>query len=234
MAMVAVQFVDPIPQDLTFHAFAETGHWLGLPNFWNVVTNAALVIAGGIGLHQLSRRDAGPTATSEKCFHLGLVLTGFGSAFYHYAPTNTTLVWDRLPMTVAFMALFIALLGHCFEGVRTQRALPLALVAGVASVIYWAYTESLGAGDLRYYVIVQFLPMVLTPLLLLRWPPRGMRVAWLWAMLSLYVAAKSCELLDHEMAKFLPWSLSGHAIKHLFAGAAGLAFIKSHTSAGAA
>ena len=36
---------------------------------------------------------------------LGILLTGFGSAYYHLDPTISTLFWDRLPMAVSFMAI---------------------------------------------------------------------------------------------------------------------------------
>lgn len=224
LAFLAVQFVEPIPQDVTYHAFAETGSWLGLPNFWNVLTNLALVVAGGLGLHTLQKQQTTPKPVGEAIFFWGLILTGFGSAYYHYAPDNQTLLWDRLPMTVAFMGLFVALLGHSFGRKITQRYLPLALAVGAASVAYWFYGETQGSGDLRYYVVVQFLPMLLIPVILLRWPPATLRVPWLWSMLLLYLAAKFCEYFDVQMAEHLPFLLTGHALKHLFAGAAGLAF----------
>src|SRR5262249_41078618 len=36
---------------------------------------------------------------------LGFLLTGFGSAYYHLDPDDSTLFWDRLPMAVSFMAI---------------------------------------------------------------------------------------------------------------------------------
>lgn len=230
LAFLAIQLVEPIPQDQSYHAFAATGSWFGLPNFWNVLTNLALVIAGGFGLTTLRQQTWQRNTNGEAIFFWGLILTGFGSAYYHYAPDNQTLLWDRLPMTVAFMGLFVALLGHSFHQKITQRFMPLALVVGAASVIYWFQGENRGAGDLRYYVVVQFLPMLLIPVILLRWPPATLQVKWLWSMLLLYLAAKFCEYFDTQIAESLPFMLTGHALKHLFAGAAGLAFAKSYTS----
>jgi hypothetical protein len=149
----------------------------------------------------------------------------------HYAPDNQTLLWDRLPMTVAFMALYVALLGHCFDRQLAQRFLPLALLTGAASVLYWSYSESRGAGDLRYYAVVQFLPMLLIPTLLLRWPPKALRVSYLWSMLLLYLAAKLCEYFDDTLAGHLPFLLTGHALKHLFSGAAGFVFVGARSHA---
>ena len=38
-------------------------------------------------------------------FFLGVFLTGFSSSYYHWKPNDAGLFWDRLPMTVAFMAI---------------------------------------------------------------------------------------------------------------------------------
>jgi hypothetical protein len=231
LAFLVMQFVAPIAQDPTYHDFANTGAWWGVPNFWNVFTNLALVIAGAVGLRSIYSQRTLRSALGETLFFVGLLLTGFGSAYYHYAPDNQTLLWDRLPMTVAFMALYVALLGHCFDRQLAQRFLPLALLTGAASVLYWSYSESRGAGDLRYYAVVQFLPMLLIPTLLLRWPPKALRVSYLWSMLLLYLAAKLCEYFDDTLAGHLPFLLTGHALKHLFSGAAGFVFVGARSHA---
>jgi hypothetical protein len=222
-----MQLADPIAQDPTYHDFAATGSWWGLPNFWNVISNLALLISGAAGLTFLSKKGSLTKVAPEAVFFLGLILTAVGSAYYHYAPDNQTLIWDRLPMTIAFMALFMAMIGHCLDRKAGYRFLPLALVVGAASVIYWASSEADGQGDLRYYLVVQFLPMLLVPILLLWRPPTTLAVRWIWAMLGLYVAAKACELLDGPIASILPLELTGHVLKHLFAGASGCAFLQA-------
>lgn len=219
--------VDPIAQDPTYHDFAATGSWWGLPNFWNVISNLALLISGATGLLHLVTKGSLAKVVPEAVFFFGLILTGVGSAYYHYAPDNQTLIWDRLPMTVAFMALFIAIVGHCLDRKVANIFLPLALGVGAASVIYWASSEIDGQGDLRFYLVVQFLPMLLVPILLLWRPPTTLAVRWVWAMLWLYVAAKACELLDFQIAEILPLELTGHVLKHLFAGASGCAFLQA-------
>src|SRR2546430_1898790 len=90
---------------------------------------------------------------------------GFGSAYYHYAPSTPTLVWDRLPMTVAFMALFAMVVrDRISESCGRVLLWPLVL-AGVTSVGYWHWSEFHGRGDLRAYAVIEFLPMLLMPLL---------------------------------------------------------------------
>ena len=224
LAFLAILLVEPIAQDLAYHDFAASGSWFGLPNFWNVLSNLVLFAVGLWGGWRLLQKHKYSDVPAECIFFLGLVLTGIGSAYYHYAPDNRTLIWDRLPMTIAFMSLFMAMIGHCLDRVVAIRFLPLALTVGAATVVYWAYGESNSSGDLRFYLVVQFLPMLLVPVLLLWKPPSTLQGSWIWVMLALYIAAKICELLDQQIAAFLPLELTGHVCKHLFAGASGYAF----------
>jgi peptidoglycan/LPS O-acetylase OafA/YrhL len=227
LAFVLVSFADRIPQDPAFHAFAPSGSWWGIPHFWNVSSNLALVAAGGVGLVSVSRSPRRNPNAASAVFFVGLVLTGFGSAYYHLDPTDRTLIWDRLPMTIAFMALFIAVAGACLESRSVQRLLPVALLVGAASVLWWAWSEAHGVGDLRYYAVVQFLPLLLVPLLLAFRPPRDLRARWIWIMILLYGGAKLCEYLDTEIAALLPFGFTGHGVKHLLSGASGFAFRRS-------
>lgn len=34
------------------------------------------------------------------CFYIGVAAVGFGSAYYHLQPNDSTLVWDRLPVSL--------------------------------------------------------------------------------------------------------------------------------------
>jgi len=163
-------FVDPIPQWLEYHDFADGRDFLGIPNAHNVISNIGFFIIGAWGsLFVLSR--SGKTVTGRLSvmylvLFVGVLLTALGSAYYHLEPDNQTLVWDRLPMTVAFMGLFAAVVGELVSP-RAAMGLLLPLLAiGISSVGWWVWTESAGAGDLRFYGLVQFLPLVLIPLML--------------------------------------------------------------------
>jgi hypothetical protein len=85
---------------------------------------------------------------------LGIFFASFGSAYYHLAPDNGTLFWDRLPMTFMFMPLF-AILIYDFIGRKVgEISFYILTILGIISVTYWDYTESIGQGDLRIYVFV--------------------------------------------------------------------------------
>jgi hypothetical protein len=157
-------------------------------------------------------------------FCVAVLCTSGGSAFYHWAPNNAALVFDRIPIAWACVALTCALLA---EHVHPRWAAPWVLALGAAlatgAVAFWLFTEQRGLGDLRPYLFVQILPMLLVPLaLFLKLPSRGATCtpasAW-WAVLGLYAAAKGMELADHAVLAATGW-ISGHTLKHLLAAAA--------------
>lgn len=226
--IAAMFFIEPIPQDPSYHAFADTRSLLGVPNFWNVMSNIPFLLVGGAGIYY-SRSTNQPGMIPD--LHLaylilfaGIFLTGFGSAFYHYAPGNETLVWDRLPMTLGFMGLTTIIIGEHISLPVAKRLLIPLLIVGAGSVIYWATTEARGAGDLRPYAIVQFLPMLLIPLILLMYRSVYDNVGFLWLVIVLYALSKMFEYFDfatYEIGQLI----SGHSIKHVVAAIAPLVFL---------
>lgn len=207
----------PIRQDTSYHQFADTRTWLGTPNASDVWSNLPFVVVGVVGLMWLARR-AVPQRAMWITFFIGVLLTGVGSAYYHLNPNNRTLVWDRLPMTIAFMSFFAALIAERYnERVATWSFVPL-LAFGIGSVVYWHYTD-----DLRWYGLVQFGPMLVIPVLLVCRPLRYLRTSDMWIVLGWYAGAKVLERFD--VAIFgLGGIMSGHTIKH-FAAAAGCGWV---------
>lgn len=210
----------PLPQDPAYHQFADTRPWLAISNFWNVWSNLPFLVVGVWGLSFVYRQGRmlclPGLAPAYVVFFSGVALTAFGSGYYHLAPANAPLVWDRLPMTIGFAGLFSIIVGE-FLSVRAARwLLPLMLAVGIGSVLYWARSEALGVGDLRPYALVQFLPMLLIPIILLtRHPARGGR-RYYWLMLFFYVLAKVAEYFDATIFG-AGEVVSGHTLKHLFA-----------------
>lgn len=220
---VAVLFLPPIAQDKAYHNFADARSLLGVPNLLNVISNIPFVVVGALGviflLRQGPMRQGGPLIDPWERWPFlvlfgGVGLTGFGSAYYHLVPTNATLFWDRLPMTIAFMSFFAAIIAERIS-LSAGRWLFLPLVAaGMGSVVYWQLGELQGAGDLRFYGLIQFFPLLAIPLMLLLFPPRYTRTADLFGVVGLYALAKIFELLDAQI--FASGRLvSGHTLKHL-------------------
>ena len=219
----------PIAQWADYHAFADDRAWAGLPNAANVLSNLPFLFVGAWALWRLRRAPAAsPSVGAWRAFALALLLTAVGSSVYHWAPSNASLVGDRLPIAWACAALLSAFLGErvATHWSRLHTLVPTLAMATLA-VLFWWLTERAGVGDLRLYLFVQFLPMLLVPLgLALRLPattpaatPAG---AW-WAVLACYAAAKLLELADQGIYVALG-GLSGHSLKHL-AAAAGAAWL---------
>ncbi len=219
VAMVLVFLMPRKGQDEAYHRFADGRDLLGVDNFLNVASNLPFLVVGLAGLVRLRRRpDAGEKAGWFLLF-LGITLTAFGSAYYHWSPSHGTLVWDRLPMTVGFTALFAAILGER-TGEQVYRVLLWPLVTlGLGSVLVWYAGELRGEGDLRLYGLVQFLPLLLIPLLVALFPPRYTHGRYMFMALGWYVAAKVFEALDQRIYD-LSGFVSGHTLKHLAAAVA--------------
>lgn len=223
VSAVAIFSMDPIPQDPAYHQFADTRTVFGIPNFQNVISNLPFLLIGGAGLLRLRRRLVDPGDAAEVSetaawllLFLGIALTAFGSSWYHLRPTNDSLLWDRLPMTLGFMGFFAGIIGERI-GQRAYRLLFWPLLGiGVASVLSWYAGEIHGAGDLRLYALVQFFPLLLIPLLMAFYQPRYTGGKWIFVALAAYAVAKGFEHFDHEIYRALG-VVSGHPLKHLAA-----------------
>jgi len=209
----------------SYHDFADQRRWLGIPSFGDVVSNLLFLLAGVSGFVFLVRNQsreqfADPRARCPYLFvFLGLFLTAFGSAYYHLAPDNDRLVWDRLPMTVVFMPLLSAMIVERVSLKLGLFLLPLLTAVGLVSVIHWHWTVLRGAGDVRFYGAVQ-LYAVLALFAALLLPPRYTRGSDLLIVGGFYALAKICEAGDREIYS-LGHIVSGHTLKHLAAGLAG-------------
>ncbi len=227
-AIAGTFLLDPIPQDPAYHEFADQRELVGLANFWNVATNLPFLLIGVFGLLRLARLGSSPLGLHYAVLCTGVALVAFGSAYYHRDPSNAALVWDRLPMTVAFMALFSAVIADRMSWLVGRALLWPLVVLGISSVAWWIRTEAASQGDLRFYAIVQFLPILLMPLIVMMWSGTGIGIAsrWLGAALGAYAGAKLCEYFDAAILD-ATGLLSGHSLKHLLAALAAWWIIRS-------
>jgi len=226
VAVITVALLGPrIAQPLSYHNFADQRGWLGIPNFGDVASNVAFAVVGVWGLMVLVGRAGLVTFVDARerwpyvLVFAGMVLVAIGSSYYHLAPDNDRLVWDRLPMTIVFMSLVAAMIEERISVLAGELILPVLLFVGAFSVFRWHLSEVLGVGDLRFYAAVQAYA-ILTLLVILLLPPRYTRSGDLLAVVGFYVLAKLLETCDR--AVFSAGHLvSGHTLKHLAAAAAG-------------
>lgn len=227
-AIIGVYVVPAIPQDPAYHHFADQRAVFQIPNFWNVVSNLPFLLVGLLALRAMQSGNLLGGLPELRVvywtFFFGVSAVAVGSGYYHWKPSNTTLVWDRLPMTITFMAFFCAIVGERIA-VKAGRVLLLPmLLLGMSSVCYWYFGELDGDGDLRFYILVQFLPILLLPLILILYPPKLVPDTYLWGVLLLYGLSKLAELWDSEIFQLLG-IFSGHAIKHILAASGTCCFL---------
>ena len=229
VAVIAAALTPPIPQDPAYHRLADARNLLGVPNALNVLSNAPFVLVGVLGAWAVRPRGSARFIDERErwpwmVFFAGLFLTGFGSAYYHLAPDHTRLMWDRLPLAIALMGLFAAVIAERVGVGFGVAALAPLVAIGVASVLWWHTGEMRGRGDLRAYAIVQFYPLVAVPLMLYAWPARYTLGSAIMATVGVYAFAKVFELLDADVLR-LGGVVSGHTLKHLVAGGAGFIIV---------
>lgn len=212
-------------QPMTYHNFADQRGWLGIANFGDVASNLGFAIVGVWGMIVLLGKPARVVFVDARerwpyvIVFAGMILVAMGSAYYHLAPDNNRLVWDRLPMAIVFMSLVAAMIAERVSVRAGLTVLPLLLAVGIASVWQWHWSEVHGAGDLRFYVAVQAYAIVTLPVILLL-PPRYTRSSDLLAVVDFYILAKLLETYDGAIFS-AGHRMSGHTLKHLAAAAAG-------------
>lgn len=236
--LIGGAFVPPIPQDPNYHSFADMRSLWGVANFGDTLSNTGFAIVSVTGLIALSgsrRRTLfaeGPDAVPYLIFFVGVGLVSLGSGYYHLMPDTDRLFWDRLPMTIAFMALFSAVVADRIDSDAGIRVLlPVLIALGVASLLYWDWSEAQGAGDLRWYGLVQFYPMIALPVICWMFPKAhytgGGYLLW---VIVWYGIAKLLEHFDGTVLTLLGGAVSGHSLKHLAAAVATYYVLRMVTS----
>lgn len=229
--MIAVATLHPLPQDPSYHQLADQRSLFGIPNAADTGSNLLILAAGVAGLVQLWRSPRSSAAKADPLLqsteqwlywrlYLAAVLSALGSIYYHLAPDTPRLLWDRLPLAI-LLASFVALI--ITERIDPRAGLltsPPLLLLAVGSVLYWYAGETRGVGDLRPYLFVQLMVLILVPLILLLFdsPYPGESARW-WGVLCVYALAKGSEQLDHQLFS-LGHLISGHTLKHLLAAVA--------------
>lgn len=228
---IAAFAVPAMPQPLSYHAFADCRTFFGVANFFNVGSNLPFLIGGSLGIALIWKGGGRFIDPREQLpylvFFIGAALTCIGSSYYHAAPDNPRLVWDRLPMTLGFAGLVAAATAERFDLEIGLRSLWPLLLIGVITVLYWYGTERAGAGNLIPYAAFQAWSIAAIVLLIVAFPARrythGGLLAWaaLW-----YGLAKVFETFDLQVYRLLGGTLSGHTIKHVLASLAIFAIVR--------
>jgi len=213
-------YFGPLRQDPGYHFFADTRLLGAIPRAGDVLTNIAILAAGVAGLALWRRVHIAPEERPVYGLLVAAMLaTAAGSAWYHWAPSDARLVWDRLPMTLVVAALATLVLADRVHPAFARAAWwPFAML-GSASVLWWAWTGRAGADDLYPYLAVRIGAGAGMVCLLLLRRGRHTHAKWLIAAIALDVLMTVCERLDYEIFAATHTLISGHGVKHLLAGA---------------
>ena len=214
--------VGPLPQDPAYHLLADTRALLGVvPRAGDVITNLAILAAGLFGLALRPRMTIAPEERAAVNMLIAAsIVTAFGSAYYHWAPANAPLVWDRLPIAIVLTSLLALVMADRMHPLFARAALWPFTALGVASVILWGVSEAMGQGDLLLYLIVRVGTGVAIVLLLILRQPRHTGTKWLVAALVSEIVMAILERFDHEVFRLTGGFVSGHGLKHVMVGVA--------------
>lgn len=223
LAAAALLLAPPLPEPAMFRVFIDERPFLGIPSFWNVVSNLPLLLVGAWGALVVARAGERAFAEPAEKWAYGLCfgavgLAGIGSTYFHLAPDADRLMWDRLPIALGFMALLAGVIADRVSVQAGWRALAPLLVAGAASVFYWRWSMLRGTENIVPYAIVQYGALAAIVMLgALR--SRYTRGFDLFVVAAIYGAAKIAEMLDRPIYA-LGEVLSGHTLKHVLAAVA--------------
>jgi hypothetical protein len=221
---IAGGLLAPVAQPQSYHNFCDQRVFLRIPNALNVLSNLPFLLVGLLGLRALPGLTLLPPRSRSQApwavMFLGIALTAIGSSYYHIDPNDATLVWDRLPMTVAFAGLVAGTLADRSPRL-TWPLLAVLLLVGAGSVVYWALR-----GNLVPYIVVQagFIGAALAATAAVRSPYT--LAARIYPATALYAGAMISERYDFEISALLANTVSGHTLKHLLAAASAYVLLR--------
>jgi hypothetical protein len=215
---VAAALLPAIGQPQSYHDFADRRVIFGAAHAVNVLSNIPFLVIGALGLFRMHALTVatrqGSVALPYRLLFTGTLLTAFGSAWYHAAPSDATLVWDRLPIALGFAGLVAGALAD--RAPRRTLALSVAFATvALATVLTWSWS-----GNLVPYIAMQATFIATALYAAARLPSRFTNARWLYGAAAVYALAVVCERFDHAIDLATGGFVSGHTLKHLLAAVA--------------
>jgi len=219
-AGMMLQALQPLAQPQGYHHFSDVRSLGLIPNAADVLSNLFISLSGLACLRWVAqqRRERALLAPGILVAGGGLVLTGLGSAFYHWHPTDASLVWDRLPMTIVFAGILLCLWSSATLARATWFQSVLVVGAALGTVWFWVFR-----GSLWPYALLQYGGIFAVLYLVIRKRVLGAQ-AWR-RILEWYALAKVFEFFDQGIWVLTGHLVSGHTLKHLASAAAGFAIL---------
>lgn len=210
--------IGPLRQASAYHQFVDVRFWCGVPRVGDVLSNGVILLSGffGAALFAAERHNFRMRQPDWifVVFLVGVIGTAVGSTYYHWIPSDTRLVWDRLPMTVVLQASLALVIANRFDTELGTKFLSVLLPLGALSVMWWAWQ-----GDLLPYLVIRVGAGLCVVAVLIRgfsW--RADR--WFALALVLDPVLTWFEHHDSDVFWFTHQVVSGHTVKHAVAGVA--------------
>lgn len=215
----------PIVQLANYHAFADQSTWLGIDHAMDVLSNFGFLAVGLWALFFLFSRPQCIDSNNKPAltvFALSVLATAWCSSYYHLAPDDTRLFWDRLPIAIACASLLSLIRAACFVSPKQARLELIGFcVFAFASVWWWQQTS-----DLRPYLSLQVLAITLPPVWQWLYGRPSRERVWFAVAIACYVLAKCVEMADASILSATAM-VSGHTIKHVLAAFAAYFILKA-------
>lgn len=204
-----------IPHSPNHHLYADMRNFLGVPNTWNVITNFPFLIVGVLGfVLSLQGKFFAICLRGEVCgwvlFYAGITAVAFGSAYYHLKPDDNRLMWDSLPMMIAYSSVFSSIIVE-----RVGMRIGLTCLLGLLLFALFSTVYERTCDDLRLCMMFQLIPCVAIPGIAFRYPPKYTHSRyWLWAA-GIHLLSKFEAVADRKIYHANHYIISGHSLEHL-------------------
>ncbi|XP_018446742.1 uncharacterized protein LOC108818307 isoform X1 [Raphanus sativus] len=197
------------------HVFADKRNFMGVPNTLNVMTNFPFLIIGVLGFvlcvggsfFNISLKGE---IWGWTLFYASVSSLAFGSAYYHLKPDDNTIVWDTLPILIAYSSLFSSFLVERAGEKVGLSCLVLLLFISFLSVAYARVFN-----DLRLCMTFQLIPCLAIPIMTVLLPPKYTHSRFWLLATAAHSVSKIEGLADSKIYNANGYIISGHSLGHL-------------------
>lgn len=207
----------------SYHSFADSNSVCGIHNGLNVLSNLSFAFAGLLACFHYWKNKV--TDINLWIVALGAILVCFGSAYYHYTPSDHTLFWDRLPMSLVFsgILMYSIIELNLIPNIKNKIKFSLGyLFFSVICVVLWYAGSLSNTSILGPYVFLQFGGMALLMYMGYLAYNRGNKDLYkkIAGVIVCYLMAKIFEHYDGAVYMLTDALISGHTIKHIISAIA--------------
>ncbi|CAN7068530.1 unnamed protein product, partial [Brassica rapa subsp. trilocularis] len=215
--LILMFFTPKVPlHSFRHHVFADKRNFMaGVPNTLNVMTNFPFLIIGVLGFVLcLGGSFFNISLKGEiwgwTLFYASVSSLAFGSAYYHLKPDDNRIVWDTLPILIAYSSLFSSFLVERAGERVGLSCLVLLLFISVFSVAYARVFN-----DLRLCLTFQLIPCLVIPVMTVLLPPKYTHSRFWLLATAAHAVSKIEGLADSKIYNFNGYTISGHSLGHL-------------------